>query len=198
MTIAAINLDGILPLIIGLIWVIAQIAGAAAKKKTTPPGRPRQPWMDNGETEDAPALGGADGFADLIRQLSGAQEVTAPTPPRPKNLPAQPLWEPDETEPQPIAQPVTQTAPALKPELDKVAAVDIRPAMSSFKVAMPAMKLPAMNLSFRTSEKSGSGVPRVGKIINPADKQTLRRAVLGQIILGKPRSMEGWSHGAAK
>lgn len=198
MTIAAINLDGIFPLIIGLIWVIAQVAGAAAKKNKTDP-RPRpQPRMDDGEMEDPSTLSGVDGFADLMRQLSGAQEIKIPPRPEPVERPVETLREPAQTKSQPAVQPLRQMAAALKPESDNVPTVTIRPAMSSFKVAMPAMKLPAMNLSFRTSEKSGSGVPRVGKIINPADKQTLRRAVLGQIILGKPRSMEGWSHGAAK
>ncbi|MBC8207506.1 MAG: hypothetical protein ISR85_03015 [Kiritimatiellales bacterium] len=183
MPIAAINLDGVLPLIVGLVWVIAQIAGAAAKKKTASQSRP-QPRRNAGETEESPALSGVDGFADLMRQISGTQEIKIP--PRP---------EPDEIKPQPAMQPVRQTAPAPMTKSDNVAAVDIRPTLSAFRTAMPAMKLPAMNLSFRTSEKSGSGLPRVGKIINPADRQTLRRAVLGHIILGKPRAMENWNSG---
>ena len=195
MTLAAINLDGILPLIVGVVWIISQIAAAQAKKNKTDSSPRPQPRTNDGEREDLPALSGVDGFADLMRQLSGVQEVKIPTPPEPADLPVETSWEPAEIESRPTVQPVRQMAPAPKPESEKVPTVNIRPTMSSFKVAMPAMKLPAMNLSFRTSEKSNSGIPRVGKIIDPADQQTLRRAVLGHIILGKPRAMENWRSG---
>lgn len=73
--------------------------------------------------------------------------------------------------------------------------MNIRPTMSSFKSAMPSIRMPVMKLSFQSPEQSDSGIPRVGKIIDPSDKRTLRRAVLGQIILGKPRAMEDWNTG---
>jgi hypothetical protein len=193
MNLAAINLDALIPLIIGIFWVVAQIAGAAARKKPKPlrpkPLRPERPEED---TQDDP-------FADFMRRLGGVQEFNIPEPP----------GEPAETfladeAPPPRSQeiqdemprlPETVPLPVLKPA--DVQEPDLRPSMRSFKTAMPLMKLPTIKLKFQSSEKRASDFPRVGKIINPADKQTLRRAMLSHIILGKPKGMEGWNTGRA-
>ena len=206
LTVAAIDMHGIFPLIIGLIWVIAQIAGAAAKKKRVSPSpdqeSPENPFQTNSPTEprpverdpwkpvweDEPAAEPRDPFAELLRGLSGGQELKTPVPPAPEPIAKA-------VSPPPPA-PVQQTAPSPPaPEPVDVPEVDIRPTMRSLKPAMPSMKLPAMNLSFQTSENQGSGVPKVGKIIDPGNPRTLRRAILGQIILGKPRAMEDWNTG---
>ncbi len=189
MQIAKFDIDALLPLIIGAIWIIAQIVGAAAKKKPPPA---RRPAPTDGEPSEDP-------FADLMRRLSGVQEFKIPEPPEPVDLPAETVSPLPQAVP--IAAAPTAAVPSLPPLAPKAESVDMqamaaRPAMSSFKSAMPAMKLPAMTMGFQGLEKSGSKVPRIGKIIATADKQTLRRAVLGHIILGKPRGMDQWSCGA--
>lgn len=179
--IAAIDLDALLPLIVGVFWVVAQLVGAAAKKKTPPP-RP---------SHDEPAED-KDPLADLMRKLGGAQEFKIPEPPEPAPAAdAMPSLRSHKTEstaktPQPQK---TSPLPALKPvKIEDIQKPDFRPSMKSFKTVMPSMKLPAMNLSFRGAEPAG-GRPEVGKIIDPADRNTLRRAMLGHIILEKPKGL---------
>jgi hypothetical protein len=190
MNIAKIDLDSLFPLIIGAIWIIAQILSAAARKKQARPEGAGQP-APSGKTGDDP-------FAELMRKLGGVQEFKIPDPPEPE-----PVFI-DTPPPTADAVPPPRPAPAqdavVTPRLrsDELSTVDIRPTMSSFRTAMPSMKLPAMNLSFQTSEKQGHGLPRVGKIISRADKQALRRAVLGHIILGKPKALEGWNTGTVE
>ena len=169
-------------IVVGVFWVIAQIAGGAAKKKMAP-SRP----AEEREGGEAPV----DPFAELMRKLSGVQEFEAPapktvdavSPPRPhpaRNAVRTPHLQEEKPTPIPKMPPVAE-----------IADVDIRPTMSSFKSAMPAMKLPSMSLSFQGSEKSTGNVPRLGKIIDPADKSTLRRAMLSHIIFSPPKALEG-------
>jgi hypothetical protein len=183
---AKFNIDALIPLLIGAFWIISQIVAAVAKKKAPPSRRP--------ETGDGKAAG-EDPFADLMRKLSGVQEFKIPEPPKPKVKAASP-WQPDDIESLPDMKPIRQTAPV--PEPVEVPAVVSIQAMGSFKSAMPSMKLPAMTLSFRGLENRDSGVPRVGRIIDPSDKTTIRRAILGHIILGKPKAMEGWNTGTVE
>jgi len=188
--IAKIDFDSALPLIIGLIWVIAQVAGAAAKKKNAA-ARPSSMKTDNEEPAEDP-------FAALMRKFNGVQEFKIPEPPQSKKIKAERPWKPDDVEALPDVKPIQRETTIPEPEPIQAPLMDARPKMSSFKSAMPSMKLPAMKLSLQGSEKSGSGVPNLGKIINPADKQTLRRAVLGHIILSKPKALEGWSSGTVE
>ncbi|QHI70740.1 hypothetical protein [Tichowtungia aerotolerans] len=190
--IADINLDALIPLIIGAFWIIAQIAGAAAKKKGAPP-RPRAADHENNE----------DPFAELMRRLGGVQEFKIPTPPEPIDLPDEHPWKPGDIEALPdmtrktpaTAKTIQKTPPVTDVKPIEVPAMDLRPSMRSFRTAMPAMKLPAMSLSVQRSERSIGTVPTIGKIINPDDRRTLRRAMLGHIILGKPRGLNSWSGG---
>ena len=77
MMLAAIDLDSLFPLLIGLIWVIAQIAGAGAKKKKKAAPRPSPVRRPDGETSEDP-------FADFMRRLGGVQEFELPRPPEPE------------------------------------------------------------------------------------------------------------------
>lgn len=167
---AAFDLDALIPLIIGIFWVVAQLAGAAKKKAP-----PASPLKENREPEEYP-------LSDLMRRLGGVQEFKIPKPPKPEPV----------VDVAPLPQPPVQVP---EPEPVTVPDIDVRPTMSSFKTAMPSMKLPAMNLNFQTLEKSGSGFPKVGKIIDPTDKQTLRRAILGHIILGSPKGLPARNSG---
>jgi len=200
--IAKIDFDSALPLIIGLIWVIAQVAGAAAKKKNAAT-RPSSMKTNNEEPAEDP-------FAALMRKIGGVQEFKIPDPsgpPRselrsttgePKKVKADRSWKPDDVKTLPDVKPIRREAAIPEPKPIQAPLLDAHPKMSSFKSAMPSIKLPAMKLSLQGSGKSGSGVLKIGKIINPADKQTLRRAVLGHIILSKPKALEGWSSGTVE
>ena len=187
MNIAKFNIDSLIPVIIGLIWVVAQLAGAVAKKKKT------QPRIT--DEEKSPT----DPFAELMRKLSGVQEFKIPAPPEPEKRLAQAL----PTAPAPLKtqdEKKTQTMQKKVPA-SLVSIVNIQPPTSSFQSAMPSMKLPSM--SFQSlpslsgaSAKKGGGLPsKLEKIINPSDKQTLRRAILGHIVLGNPRGMDEWNGG---
>lgn len=201
MILAAIDFDVLIPLFIAGFWVVAQIMGAV--NKTKPPPSKSRP---SGESENK------DPLAELMRKLSGAEEIKpAPVPRQDVPRPTQQRAAKQPAAPEPVAnnvnlrnqyrprpqtiQEVTTEAPPLQvvtpppPKPINMQEVEAHPTMRSFKAAAPSMKLPAMNLSFRTSEKSGAGVPRVGKIIQRGDKQALRRAVIGQIVLGKPKGL---------
>ncbi len=176
-------------IVVGIFWVIAQIAGGAAKKKMNP--RLATEEENGGE---APV----DPFAELMRKLVGVQEINAPAPPKPVEIPIKAArserFAPPET-----SKPIDEATPPAEPNragpVTQVAEVDIRPTMNAFKTAMPSMKFPSMSLNFQGSEKSTGNAPILGNIINPSDKSTLRRAMLGHIILGKPRGMGEWNRG---
>ena len=196
-TIVKAGAEELIWVVVGVFWVIAQIVGGAAKKKKGP-SRPLEERSD-GEVP-------ADPFADLMRKLTGVQEIKAPPPPRsieraelppvdavspPRSLHVQnavrtPHLQEETAAPAPTTTPV-----------EAIAEVNIRPTMSSFQSAMPAMKLPSMKMSFQPSGKSTGTSPMLGKIINPSDKQSLRRAMLSHIVLGKPRGLESrdWNEG---
>lgn len=200
MILAAIDLDALIPLIVGVFWVVAQIAGAV-KKKSAPPFK-ANPQDGSGKPRPAPetAEGEApeDPFADLMRKLGGVQEFKVPVPPEPVGRPAEPA-RPEGLAPPIKPEVIGRAMPPAEPNLSEpvdVPGVDIRPTMKSFKTAMPSMKLPAMR--FQGLGKSSRGFPKAGKIIDPSDQQTLRRAILGHIILGKPKAMEGWSTGTVE
>jgi len=202
MSIVKAGAEELIWVVVGIFWVIAQIAGSSKKKKAppfrvNPQGEPRP--MD--EEKGGPA---EDPFADLMRKLTGVQEIKAPTTPESTPLPrAVPL--PRKGEMHLASAPSPEPMPAPKPKpITEVAEVDIRPTMSSFRSIMPAMKLPSMKMSFRPSDprysesafgdaerpKSTPISPMLGKIINPADKRTLRRAMLSHIIFSPPKALE--------
>ncbi len=186
-------------IVVGVFWVIAQIAGGAAKKKRTPP-RPVSGDENHEPSVPSRVEGAEDPFANLMRKLAGVQEFKIPTPPEPVEMPVKAARS-ERLAPPKTSKSISRATPPAEPHRAEpaieVAEVDIRPTMSSFRSAMPVMKLPAMKLSFQPSGKSSGNVPILGKIINPADKQTLRRAMLSHIVLGKPRGLESrdWNEG---
>lgn len=177
--------------IVGLFWVIAQIAGAAAKKKSAP----TRPVFDN--EEDRPTT--EDPFADLMRKLSGGQEfnVTQPSGPHPAlEKPAEsppPLWNTDQIDDRPKPQPAILEPKPVTPPVEIPSMPEPLPSMSAFSRSMPSFKMPTMDLNFQTLEKTGGNVPTFGKLIDPADQQSVRRAMLSHIIFSKPKAMEGWN-----
>jgi hypothetical protein len=183
-----VKAEGLIWLIVGVFWVIAQIAGAAAKKN-----QPRPPLSDKGETGEAPA----DPFTELLRKMAGVEEVRVDPPVLRPEEPLKPTltrtknhWKPGEIERLPDIKPlrrVTDITPSPAPVLPKI---DVRPKMSAFRNSIPSIKLPAMNLSFQGSATSIGNVPNLAKILNPADKNSLRKAMLSHIIFSPPKALE--------
>ncbi len=185
-TIVKAGAEGLIWLVVGIFWVIAQIAGGAAKKKM-----PQQPLSENEEEGEAPV----DPFAELMRKLAGVQEFNIPAPPEPVELPDA-AWDPDEIDALPDIQPLQDIQPLpleiLPPVMasSKLEEVDIRPTMRSFRNTLPAMRLPSMRLNFQPLEKSDGKVPTLGKTLNPDDRQSVRRAMLSHIIFSPPKALE--------
>jgi hypothetical protein len=163
-------------LIVGIFWVVAQIAGAAAKKKQ----QLSRPLAESGEAPGDP-------LAELLRKMAGAQPFDVPKPEYEEPM-EEPVWAPEESEPLPdlesLRREILSSGPVEVPE------IAIRPAMSSFRNSVPSIKLPAMNLSFQGSETSVRKTPSLGKILNLSDKNSLRRAMLSHIIFSPPKALE--------
>jgi hypothetical protein len=186
MNIVTANAPGFIWLIVGAFWVIAQIAGAAAKKQQT--ARP----VESDEESGTPPI---DPFAELMRKMAGMQPIEVPRP----DYNNEPEYEEEQeadlarTERMPDIEPLHREArgqtdpPPAMAELPKIA---IRPKMSAFRNSVPSIKLPAMNLSFQGSETSVLNVPNLGKILNLSNKKSLRRAMLSHIIFSPPKALE--------
>lgn len=188
---------GIIWLVVGVFWVIAQIAGAAAKKN-----QPRPPPADAGEEPET----SADPFAELLRKMAGVEEfriepptfteepeepVVTPKPVFQSRSRANNPWKPGDIEALPDIKPlqrVTHEPPAPVPVSTQI---DVRPKMSAFRNSVPSIKLPTLNLSFQGSATSVQNAPNLGKILSPADKNSLRRAMLSHIIFSPPKAFSG-------
>ncbi|HNX52269.1 MAG TPA: hypothetical protein PKI68_00835 [Pontiellaceae bacterium] len=180
---------GIVWLIVGVFWVIAQIAGAAAKKN-----QPPRPVAEEEETGAATE----DPFAELLRKMAGAENLHIEPPvfiEEPQHKPAfrsSSPWKPGDIEALPDIEPLRHEAPAPEPAAKPAALPepDLRPKMSAFRNSVPSIKLPTMNLSFQGSETSVRKSSDLGKILNPSDRNSLRRAMLSHIIFSAPKALE--------
>ena len=197
---------GLVWLVVGVFWVIAQIAGAAAKKN-----QPRPPPSDTGE-ENAPP---ADPITELLRKMAGVQEFRIEPPefvekPAVKTFTPQPVRrsevrtksprEPglsrrngmtaDDIEALPDIKPLQRAAPGPSAPSPVQPRIDAHLKMSAFRNSVPTIKLPTLNLSFQGSATSIQNAPNLGKILSPSDKSSLRRAMLSHIIFSPPKAME--------
>ena len=188
---------GLVWLVVGVFWVIAQIAGAAAKKN-----QPRPPLSDTGEESRPPE----EPIAELLRKMAGAQEFRIEPPkfteePEEKTFTPQPArrnevrtkspWKPDDIEALPDIKPlrrVTQEPPPAPASVQS--RIDAHLKMSAFRNSVPSIKLPTLNLSFQGSATSVQNAPNLGKILSPSDKSSIRRAMLSHIIFSPPKAME--------
>ena len=189
---------GIIWLVVGVFWVIAQIAGAAAKKN-----QPRPPPADTGE-EPEPS---ADPFAELLRKMAGVEEFRI-EPPKFVEEPAEPVftpkpvrrneartknpWTSADIEALPDIEPLRREIMGQKeppPAPVRIPEIDIRPKMSAFRNSVPSIKLPTLNLSFQGSSTSIQNAPNLGKILSLSDKNSLRRAMLSHIIFSPPKAL---------
>ena len=204
--------DVFIMFIIGAFWVIAQIAGAAAKKKQA---RPLSSDDDDLRTNPP------DPFADLMRTLASKQEfqqTTAPEfteTPEPEELiepyrpwektavadmPAPALRVAPPVPPIPLRMPleppvVPHTPPEPTPPPSKESPIDlggihISPSMTAFRNSLPAMRLPTLRQHFQRMETAGTSTPILQSLINPSDPKTLRRAMLSHIIFSPPKALE--------
>lgn len=183
-TVIKADAEGFIWLIVGIFWVIAQIAGAAAKKK--------QPLRRAaGDTEEKASS--TDPFAELLRKMAGVEEFRVETPEIIKEAPERKPWKPEEIEQLPDIEPLRNEIMGKReapPVPIKVPGVDIRPKMSAFRSSVPSIKLPAMNLSFKGSETVIRNVRNPGGILKLSDKSSLRRAMLSHIIFSPPKALE--------
>ena len=186
---------GLVWLVVGVFWVIAQIAGAAAKKN-----QPRPPPSDTGEESRPPE----DPIAELLRKLAGVQEFRveppefieeppertfAPPPVRRSEVRTKSPWKPGDIEALPDMKPlqrVTQESLATVPVQPRI---DAHLKMSAFRNSVPTIKLPTLNLSFQGSATSIQNAPNLGKILSLSDKSSLRRAMLSHIIFSPPKAL---------
>lgn len=183
-------------LIVGAFWVIAQVAGAAAKKN-----QPRPPASNTGE-ESEPA---GDSITELLRKMAGVQEFRAEPPElteEPEETTFAPVllrqsgsrtknpWKPGEIEALPDIKPLRRAVPEPPAPVMVQPKIDAHLKMSAFRNSIPSIKLPAMNLSFQGSATSVQQVPNLGKILTPSDKNSIRRAMLSHIIFSPPKALE--------
>jgi hypothetical protein len=180
--------DDFVWIIVGVFWVIAQIAGGISKKN-----KRRPPAAASGEQPEA----AENQLSEMLRQLSGQPPFETPLPEftelseKQESAPEN-QWSSAELAALPDfvrkAEP-PPPPPVLKP-VAEIPKIDIRPTMKAFRNASVAMKQPSMNLRIQGLEKRAEKIPMCGHIINPADRNSLRRAMLSHIILSKPKGME--------
>jgi len=171
-------------IIVGIFWVIAQIAGASKKKK-----QPLRPVSD--EVDDA----SEEPLAHLMRKLAGVPvEFSEPSPvdaTPPSRFPdlrnsidATPPSHRQQT-PAPISQ---ESEPVVEPM--EAPAVNLRPTMSAFRNTLPTLKLPAIKLNIQGPEKTSSHLPSLSNLIKPGDQRALRRTMLSHIVFSPPKALE--------
>lgn len=179
--------DGLLWLIIGVFWVIAQIAGGAKKNQRRRP--PTVPGESPGPVVEDP-------LTEILRKLSGDQPIdepqleevvpSAPPPPASKSA-----WTPQQLNELPdrvhrLDIPVEQHPI----ESFDLPFMDARPTMKAFRSASASFKQPSMNLSDGRSNQKSKTVPMHGKLPGLKNKQELRRAMIYNIILSPPKALE--------
>lgn len=185
---------GFIWLIVGAFWVVAQIAGAAAKKN-----QPRVPLSGTGEARKMPE----DPIAELLRKMAGVEEFRVEPPEFAGETEAETAFaretpavsrrngmKADEIEKLPDIKPFQRATPNPPPPVPILPQIAVHPKMSTFRQSVPTIKLPAMNLSFHGSETSVRKVPNLGEILNPSDKNSIRRAMLSHIIFSPPKALD--------
>jgi hypothetical protein len=181
-----VKAEGFIWLIVGVFWVIAQIAGAAAKKN-----QPKSPHVNTGD--ELLSKWAEIGEFRIERPISvedPEKQSFTPIPERQSGSRTKNPWKPGDIEALPDMIPLRRMAaepPAPAPVLPQL---DARPKMSAFRNSIPSIKLPTMNMSFQGSATSVQKAPNLGKILNPSDKNSLRRAMISHIIFSPPKALE--------
>jgi hypothetical protein len=182
-------------LVVGVFWVIAQIAGNSAQKKL----KERQLQSSETEDTDQPPVDGR--MAELVRRLSGVQEIRIPEPPPPRELRKRhhkPTHRSSESEKQSAPEKAVRKTKLDAPK--EITEMEFRPSMNSFRNAMPtiqlpSIKLPSMKLHYQCAAHhdrdvdSGHETGRAAHL-NLKDRKALRRAMLNHVILSKPKAFE--------
>ncbi len=171
--------------IVAIFWGIAKIVSAAAKKK-----RSERPHTDaSSDTSNDP-------IAEQLRKLLGGQDIQVSESTYreiPKVPPKNPL-ESDDVEVLPGMCKSIDPQPAISPEKipEKVSEFDFRPTMSQFRRGIPSIKLPIMTTTempnaIQRRKKTKSSL---AQLIDPANRKSIRRAMLSHILFSPPKAME--------
>lgn len=199
---AAIDLETLLPLIVGGVWVIAQIVGAAAKKIKKAAPRSAHPPPPPSGSNPAPE----HPLEDFLRQFSGDETFRVPEPELieevPQPDPAPPPPQPARTDRERISIPEPEIDPPEKQtditspvqEIEQVEK-EIHPKLSAFHSGIPSFKLPAMpSMSLRVAPPSyaeaSHGTQGIGQELHLKDRKALRRAMLSHILFSPPKALE--------
>jgi hypothetical protein len=179
MTTPHVKAEGFLWLILGIFWVVAQIASSAKKKQPVAPPEGVPP---------APARS----LTELLRRM--AEETTT----QQKEVRPEPWLPPDtyEEAPQPPQAPLPQFVPEpvvlrtiQEPAPPVLIAPGAHPKLTDFRNSVPSIRLPVMSLSFNSAidrQTSAKNAP-ARALLRGGGKETLRRAVLCQLILDRPK-----------
>lgn len=190
----ASNLDDFIPFLIAIVWVIAQIAGAAAKKKRALPSFGEKP-QDSPRPVEPGGRRPGDSFAELLRQLGGGEEFRIPAPQFDEDLPETPALShrnPIKTEvppPEKTFQPLeTPDARIKQPQVE----IEVRPKMSAFRNSTPSIKLPSASLRIDSPSyaEASRGKQGLGDELHLNSRKALRRAMLSHIIFSPPKALE--------
>lgn len=189
--VAASGLEGLVWLIVAIIWFVFQGLATAAKKKQPPAQRPTPPM---GEPEQP--IGGE--LRDFIETLTGqkaepSEDEEAPAPPRssPEPVPARATHFPRQpaairhTAPPPVVARLTPTPPMIAPPLTVAAqrhTTEIR-----WRIA-PVMRMrwprsALGNLSVTAATRAGHASPLHRRLTGSG---ALRHAMINRIVLGRP------------
>lgn len=218
-TIVKAAMEDLIWVVIGLFWLVAQIAGAAAKKKQPPRPRPSRP----------PEKSDDDPFADLMRQLGGAPKFEPPKPEEELRFEEEPVATP--WQPEPVAHTVQtdfdpygrddEALPDIEPihsaasieeanvePIQEIASIPVpkkmtedlpdetmRPKMSHFRSGIPVIKMPSipsMNLTVDVPSYSEASTGRqgIGRELRLQNRRSLRKAMLSHLIFSKPRALD--------
>ena len=188
------GLDGLIYLIVIVVWVIAQISSARNKRKEAAPP-PSEPTGRSPMEEE---------LKDLFKEITGspAPERTSSAPPsvlrrrrqamatrpardastqaapRPPPLPA------DEEEPLPVFSTAPQMEPMTKPTRISSQGLHVK----SMPIGLMSIDMPGMRL--------GLTPPDIEQVVPPIDlrtlrhRETLKHAILYNAILGPPKALQ--------
>lgn len=206
--------EGLIWLVVGVFWIIAQIfQSAAQKKQKEQKEQGRKEGDRDDESFDVPPAA-AESFADLVRRLSGEQErfveppewIEAEDEQMPASEPvavrSQAAWSRSELEQLPDIEPAKRARISVLTPKPREPSVDVaqhlRPKLSDFRTGTSMIKLPSMilRMSSPTLSTSASDRSRNATAPNLRDRRVLRRAMLGHVILDKPRALQppGFGH----
>jgi len=187
--VAASGLEGLIWLIVGIIWLVFQGLANATKRKAPPVPRPSL-------KEEKPEQPSGDELRDFFEALSGKKAESsdpeeAPALPRPVTPPARtfqrtPAAPPARrVAPPPVSRPAVLTAPVIERPMTVTASLHT-PDVQWRVAPLLRMKWPRSalgNLSVTAATRTGHASPLHRRLTGTA---ALRHAMISRIVLGAP------------